>query len=173
MLRPRDRLTLCELHPRDFQTLRRSLGRDPRAAAVEIDGYAALNAYVPPKERRGLVLIDPPFEDADEFARLTKALIAAHAKWPGGVYAAWYPIKPGGASDRMAEAVAAAGIARTLRIEMLRGPLGPTANGAPLNGCGLLILNPPYTLAEESSVIMPELVRILGPDGAGAWRGFT
>jgi 23S rRNA (adenine2030-N6)-methyltransferase len=172
LLRTQDRMTLCELHPRDFLALRRRLGGDPRAGVVNIDGYAALNAYVPPKERRGLVLIDPPFENADEFARLTRALCAAYAKWPGGVYAAWYPIKPGGGSDRLASAIAAAGIARALRIEMRRAPLGRKPDGAPLNGCGLLTLNPPYVLADECAVIMPELIRIFGPEGAGAWRIF-
>ncbi len=170
LLRAQDRMTACELHPEDCATLRQNLGRDRRAKAIEIDGYVALNAYIPPRERRGLVLIDPPFEQADEFARLTQALGSAHAKWPGGVYALWYPVKGLQAGEQMAAMAAAAGITRILRIELLRTPIGTGGADERLNGCGLLIVNPPYTFGAQCAVIMPELARILGQNGAGQWR---
>ena len=93
LLRPQDRLLACELEPNAAAALARYLAGDRRSKALAIDGWTALNAYVPPKERRGLVLIDPPFEDAGDFARLGQALEAAHRKWPSGIYLLWYPIK--------------------------------------------------------------------------------
>src|SRR5215470_10952369 len=92
-LRAQDRLIACELEPNAAAALVRNLGRDRRAKAVAIDGWTALNAYVPPPERRGLVLVDPPFEDEGDFARLVRGLEAAHRKWAGGSYLLWYPIK--------------------------------------------------------------------------------
>src|SRR5205823_3863490 len=93
LLRDQDRLVACEREPDTARALATFLHGDARAKAVEIDGYTALNAYVPPKERRGLVLVDPPYEQPDEFERLAQALAAAHRKWPTGIYALWYPIK--------------------------------------------------------------------------------
>ena len=92
-LRPQDRLIACEREPNAARALIARLRGDKRAKAVAIDGYTALNAYVPPKERRGLVLIDPPFEQPDEFEQLAQALAGAHRKWPTGLYALWYPVK--------------------------------------------------------------------------------
>src|SRR5262249_27861743 len=92
-LRPQDRLIACECAPSAAQALARNLARDARAKAIAIDGWIALNAYVPPPERRGLVLVDPSYEDNGDFVRLTHALAGAHRKWPGGTYLLWYPIK--------------------------------------------------------------------------------
>src|SRR5215813_3092277 len=92
-LRPQDRLVACELEPNAAAALARYLHGDRRSKAVTIDGWTALNAYVPPPERRGLALIDPPFEDAADFPRLAHALAAAHRKWASGSYLVWYPIK--------------------------------------------------------------------------------
>ena len=92
MSRKQDRLTLCELHAEDVKALKANIGRDKRAKVIAIDGYVALKAYVPPRERRGLVLIDPPFEDAREFERLASALPRAVEKWPTGTYALWHPV---------------------------------------------------------------------------------
>ena len=170
LLRAQDRLTLCELHPEDCATLKSNLGRDTRAKAIAIDGYTALNAFLPPKERRGLALIDPPFEAADEFERAAAALIGAHGKWPGGVYALWYPVKTPQPAGRMAYRLAGAGITRLLRVELLRSKPGDNRALAPLAGCGLLVINPPHTLAGQCQIIMPELARILGENGEGSWR---
>ena len=92
-LRPQDRLLACELEPNAAVALARYLAGDRRSKALAIDGWTALHAYVPPKERRGLVLIDPSFEDAGDFARLGQALEAAQRKWASGIYLLWYPIK--------------------------------------------------------------------------------
>src|SRR4051812_9943177 len=92
-LRPRDRLIACELEPRAAAALAKNLETSTRAKALAIDGWTALSAYLPPKERRGLVLIDPPYEAPDEFARLAQAFQEARRKWASGVYLLWYPIK--------------------------------------------------------------------------------
>jgi 23S rRNA (adenine2030-N6)-methyltransferase len=93
LLRPQDRLVLAELHEGDFATLRRRYGQDPQIAVHKRDGFEALPALVPPPERRGLVLIDPPYEQPDEGDRLARALQRAYRRWPTGVYAIWYPVK--------------------------------------------------------------------------------
>src|SRR5262249_5279568 len=101
-LRAQDRLIACELEPSAAAALARNLAGDRRSKAVTIDGWTALNAYVPPKERRGLVLVDPAYEQAGDFARLAQALAAAHRKWTSGTYLVWYPIKERTAPDALA-----------------------------------------------------------------------
>ena len=93
LMRPQDRIALCEAHPEERERLVAALGHDGRLSIVGTDGFVALNAYLPPKERRGLVLIDPPFEAANEGERVEQALARALRKWPTGIYAAWRPIR--------------------------------------------------------------------------------
>ncbi len=162
-LRPDDRLVACELHPAAAAALTRNLGRDRRVRVVEIDGYTALNAYVPPKERRGLVLIDPPFEQANEFARLAEALAGAHRKWPTGIYLLWYPIKDRRESDTFGRRLARLGVPRILRAEVTIGPGDPER----LNGTGLIVVNPPWTLEAELQTLLPFLATVLARDGQG------
>ena len=109
LLRSQDRLVACELEPSAAAALAHNLGGDRRAKAVAIDGWTALNAYVPPPERRGVVLIDPPFEATDEFSRLAQALEAAHRKWATGIFLLWYPLKGRQDSGRAGAASAALG----------------------------------------------------------------
>ncbi|HSW70657.1 MAG TPA: 23S rRNA (adenine(2030)-N(6))-methyltransferase RlmJ, partial [Gammaproteobacteria bacterium] len=92
-LRPQDRLIATELHPQAYRELKNTLGADRQATAHAMDGYQALKAYLPPKERRGCVLIDPPYEDPQEFEQLITALPLALKRWETGIYAIWYPIK--------------------------------------------------------------------------------
>jgi 23S rRNA (adenine2030-N6)-methyltransferase len=166
LLRDQDRLVVCEREPNAARALARFVHGDTRAKAVEIDGYTALNAYVPPKERRGLVLIDPPYEQPDEFERLAQALAAAHRKWPTGIYALWYPIKNLRETAAFARRVAASGIARVLRAELTL----VRAAGERLGGSGLIVVNPPWRLEEEVSVLLPALARALGAGSADATR---
>lgn len=134
------------------------MGRDKRCKPLAIDGWTALRANVPPKERRGLVLIDPPFEEKDEFAMLADQFIAAHRKWPTGIYALWYPIKGSSGIGSLMDAVLDAGIGRLLRLEM--DVDRPEAAGG-LSATGLLIANPPWTLAEEAEILLPALTERL------------
>jgi 23S rRNA (adenine2030-N6)-methyltransferase len=166
LLRDQDRLVVCEREPDAAHALAAFVRGDPRAKAVEIDGYMALNAYVPPKERRGLVLIDPPYEQPGEFERLAQALAAAHRKWPTGIYALWYPIKNLRESAAFARRIAASGIARVLRAELTLA----RADSERLGGSGLIVINPPWRLDEELSVLLPALSRALGAAPAGATR---
>src|ERR1700716_990486 len=108
LLRPQDRLTACEVEPKARKRLIEALRRDTQARVVDLDGWMALPAFVPPKERRGLVLIDPAFEQKDEFARLGSGFAEAFAKWPTGGYLLWYPVKSRRATDDLARQVAAA-----------------------------------------------------------------
>src|SRR5581483_4532548 len=102
-LRPQDRLIACEFEPKAARALSNQLRGDPRIKTLAIDGWMALTAYVPPKERRGLVVVDPPFEDPNEFIRLAEALTTAHRKWPKGIYLLWYPIKDRSGPDTLAK----------------------------------------------------------------------
>jgi len=162
LLRPQDRLIACELEPRSAAALMTALRGDRRAKALTIDGWTALGAYVPPKERRGIVLTDPPFEDPGDFMRLSGALAAAHRKWPTGIYVLWYPIKAREASERLARRLQRLAIPRVLRSEIM---LGPPRADASLVGSGLTVVNPPFTLETELQALLPALVRILAPHG--------
>ena len=168
LLRPQDRIALCEAHPEERETLVAALGRDSRLSIVGTDGYVALNAYCPPKERRGLVLIDPPFEEPDELKRVEEALARAIRKWPTGIYAAWRPIRDVVADARFLNAVAALGAPNILRLELDVGPGEAGAHGqAPLARAGLLVVNPPHTLFAEARTLMPWLAALLARNGRG------
>jgi 23S rRNA (adenine2030-N6)-methyltransferase len=162
-LRAQDRLIACELETGAAQALARNLRHDARAKAIAIDGWTALNAYIPPKERRGLVLIDPPFEDKDEFGHLAAALAAAHAKWRTGILLAWYPIKDPRAIAGFFRSLAAQPMADALRMELV----AETAEPQGLHGTGLLCINPPYPLAAEARLLLPALARTLWPGHSG------
>jgi 23S rRNA (adenine2030-N6)-methyltransferase len=164
-LRTQDRLTACELEPTAARSLRRNLAGDDRIKAVAINGWTALNAYVPPKERRGLVLIDPAFEQPDEFAVLAERTLKAHRKWPGGIYLLWYPIKARREPEALAREFTRSGIAKVLRAEFTVAPLDPDG---PLVGSGLVIVNPPWTLEGELAVMLPALAAVLERNGKSA-----
>jgi 23S rRNA (adenine2030-N6)-methyltransferase len=172
LLRPQDRLTACEVEPKARKSLIDALRRDPQARVVDLDGWTALPAFVPPNERRGLVLIDPPYEQKDEFERIAEGFAQAFGKWPTGCYLLWYPVKSRRATDNLARQVA--GIASTcapagkcLRLEF---SVAPQAAEPGLTSAGLLIVNPPWTLAGELRAILPELEKPLGRGGAGRFR---
>ena len=166
-LRSQDRLVACELEPNAAAALARHFGRDRCVRTVTIDGWTALKAYVPPPERRGLVLVDPPFEEAEDFARLARALEAACRKWASGTYLLWYPIKTQNAPDALARRLARAGIPKILRAELRVAAL---KEDGPLGGCGLVVVNPPWTLAGELATLLPELSATLADDGKGSHR---
>jgi 23S rRNA (adenine2030-N6)-methyltransferase len=171
LLRPQDRLVACELEPGAAGRLAATLRRDARARAVAIDGWMALNAYVPPKERRGVVLIDPAYEDKEEFARLAEALAAARRKWATGIFVAWYPIKDRGGPDRLATALrrgtGGSIPPKILRIEL---ELAAPAGSGRLAGAGLIVVNPPWRLPAELARMLPVLASALGPAGAARSR---
>jgi 23S rRNA (adenine2030-N6)-methyltransferase len=163
LLRSQDRLVACELEPRSAASLASALRGDRRAKVLTIDGWTALRAYVPPKERRGLVLIDPPFEDAADFARLSRGFSAAYRKWPSGIYLLWYPIKQRHAPDALARRLQKLAVPNILRCELT---LGPPRGQAGLLGSGLIVVNPPFTLQPDLLAFMPALCRWLSPEAA-------
>jgi 23S rRNA (adenine2030-N6)-methyltransferase len=172
MLRPQDRLTACELEPNARKLLIDALRRDEQARVVDLGGWTALTAFVPPKERRGLVLIDPPFEASDEFEQLAKGFAAAFEKWPTGSYLVWYPVKSRRAADTLAREVARSAASskpagKCLRLEF---SVAPQEAGGPLASCGLLMVNAPWTLQGELRTILSELEKPLGQGGAGRFR---
>jgi 23S rRNA (adenine2030-N6)-methyltransferase len=157
-LRRQDRMVVCEREPGAAHALAGRMQGDRRIKAVAIDGYMALNAYVPPPERRGLVLIDPPFEQEEEFSRLVQGLAAAHRKWPTGHYLLWYPIKDPNEVAAFVRKLARSGIAKMLRVELIAAS---TAAETGLRGSGLIVVNPPWTLHDELNVLLPALARVL------------
>jgi 23S rRNA (adenine2030-N6)-methyltransferase len=167
LLRPQDRLIACELEPRAAAVLSRNLRGSPVAKVNGIDGWIALNAYVPPKERRGLVIVDPPFEQPDDFNRLADGVAVAHRKWPTGIYLMWYPLKDRSDADRFVRKLSRAGVEKCIRLEF--AVAAPQLDGG-LQACGLIVVNPPWRLAAEIRTFAPVLVDVLGRDGG---RGFA
>ena len=172
LLRPQDRLTICEIEPRARAHLIDALRRDAQARVVDLDGWTALPAFVPPNERRGLVLIDPPFEASDEFERMAEGFAKAFAKWPTGTYVLWYPAKSRRATDELADSVtravaSARPAGKGLRLEF---SIAPQTTESALTSTGLLIVNPPWTLAAELKAILAELTKPLGQGGPGRYR---
>jgi 23S rRNA (adenine2030-N6)-methyltransferase len=166
-LRPQDKLIACELERNAAAALAGEMRGDPRIKTLKIDGWTALTAYVPPPERRGLVFVDPPFEAADDLNQFAQSLALAHRKWASGLYSLWYPIKGRPQPDAFAKRLRRAGIAKILRAEFMVAPL---TNPERLNGCGLILVNPPWTLENELSRLLPALVPVLGRAGKGGFR---
>ena len=166
LLRKQDRLTCCEWHDEDFRTLERCMGRDNRLILRHDNGYRALKGFVPPTERRGLVLIDPPFEERDEFQTMEEALAMAWRKWPTGIYALWYPVKDLRAIGQFVARLKERAIPRILRLELA---VEAVRSEGPLSATGLMVINPPYPLEEQARRLLPVLAKILarGP-GASA-----
>jgi 23S rRNA (adenine2030-N6)-methyltransferase len=166
LMRKQDRLTATELHPKDVAKLRTLFAGDFQARIIELDGWLALGAHLPPKEKRGLVLIDPPFEEAGEFERLVDGLMRAHKRWPGGIYALWYPIKDRKAIIAFRKALKQSGIPKLLDIEF---EIRPASSEPSLDGSGLLVVNPPFTLEGELRTLLPALHRLLAVGRPAHW----
>lgn len=162
--RREDRLVLVENHLREVQSLRARYAREKRVAIVEGDGYAAIRAQLPPHENRGLVLVDPPYESDLEFDQMLAALETGFARWPRGTYCVWYPLTERAGPLRFRRELERSGIRRVLDCTL--GVL-PADTPSGLRGSGLVIVNPPWQLDERLSELLPDLHRLLVPDGAG------
>jgi len=168
LLRPIDRLQLCELQDEEVGALRTEFANDPRVAVHQRDGYAALAALLPPKERRGLILIDPPFEQQEqEFATIETALAAAFEKFATGVYAVWYPIKLRTHVAPFHRWLRGCGREKILVAELL---LHPDDSNLRLNGCGLAIVNTPWQVDKRIADMLPLLQRNLTQGRFGGQR---
>ncbi|PKU26171.1 23S rRNA (adenine(2030)-N(6))-methyltransferase RlmJ [Telmatospirillum siberiense] len=166
LLRPGDRLALVELHPEDARALKREFAGDGQVGVHAGDAYTALKALLPPKERRGLVLIDPPFEVTDEFQRIARGLGQALRRWPTGIYGIWYPIKAPEPVERFLGEIATFG-RPCFTVELFRTPPDDPSR---LNGSGLLLINPPWKLDESLDGLLPVLADRLDASGPSGVR---
>lgn len=147
LARAEDRLAFCELHPEDAGTLRTNFRRDARVKTHEMDGYTALKAMLPPKERRGIILIDPPFEQRGEYTRLADAIAEAHRRFATGTYMIWYPLKDPAVAGEFLERLAADGPPKTLALELQVMATDPMR----MTGSGMIFVNPPFALTEKGA----------------------
>jgi 23S rRNA (adenine2030-N6)-methyltransferase len=162
--RPTDRLVLAETHAREAQSLRAMTGRQRLVSVLEGDGYAAVKAHLPPRENRGLVLLDPPYESEVEFDRVLGTLETGHARWPTGMYCIWYPLTERAGPLRFRRDLERSGIRRVLNCTL---SVMPEDTAVGMRGSGLVIVNPPWQLDERLTELLPDLHRLLVPDGAG------
>ncbi|HKJ63563.1 MAG TPA: 23S rRNA (adenine(2030)-N(6))-methyltransferase RlmJ [Hyphomicrobiales bacterium] len=163
MMRPRDALIANELHPEDSDLLASNYAHDPRVTVTQLDAAASVKGNCPPPERRGLVLLDPPYEQLGEAEKAAKMLEAGLRRFSTGIFMLWYPVKAKGEEDLLAEAARTLGVAGTLKVEMrVREPFRQGG----LAGSGLIIVNTPWKLNEELSLILPALGSRLG---IGEW----
>jgi 23S rRNA (adenine2030-N6)-methyltransferase len=158
-LRPDDRLIAVEAHERSFAKLARVFPTGSRAKALHLDGYTAWGAYVPPKERRGLVVVDPPYEAQDEFEHVALGLDMATRKWPSGMTLIWHPVKDRALVRRFAERLDSLALDDMWRLELDVG--APVEERAGLSACGLILVNPPWTLPKELQSALPPLAKLL------------
>lgn len=167
MLRANDRAVLVEKNPTEAMTLKENLRQKKRISVLIQDGYEALKAHLPPKENRGLVLMDPPFETETEFTDLSRALQFALTRWPNGMHCIWYPIKLGDTAHRWQQSLINAGLKKLLLLEL---NIRPSDSPVGLNGSGLLVVNPPWQFDVEFKTVQTELLQWLAPDGTGGTR---
>lgn len=167
LLREQDRLFALELHPADAEALRENFAGDFQTRITHLDGWAALGTHLPPKEKRGLVLIDPPFEEKGEFTRMAQGLVKGHRRWPGGIFAFWYPIKEPREVEAFVTDLKSTGIPKILRLELT---IRPPSNPARLFGTGMIVVNPPYALEQDMRVLLPALAELLADEGRGGFR---
>jgi 23S rRNA (adenine2030-N6)-methyltransferase len=152
LLRPQDRLVAIEKHAEEFAALQSALASFRNAKAIAGDGYERIAAFLPPPERRGLVLIDPPYEADDEFARAADALTAAYRRFATGIYVLWFPVKSKGAADAFCGEVLASGAAKILRVDIaIKTKSGDDKER--LSSAGLIVINAPFGLDTRMSAI--------------------
>lgn len=162
--RTQDRLELWEKHPAECAALRDGFEDERRVSVHEADGYGALRACLPPRERRALVLIDPPFEDADEWSSVMAALGGGLERLPGGVFAVWYPLTERVGAEGFLES------ARSLRFPALAVEMVTDPKSKGMRGSGVLVVNPPWQFDGEAAAIAAYLAEALSAEGRGSMR---
>jgi 23S rRNA (adenine2030-N6)-methyltransferase len=166
-MRPSDRAMLVELNKVDCSELRSVMAGERHVTVQCLDAYQALKSYVPPPERRGLVLIDSSFDRSREFDRIVKAVKEAHSRWPTGMYAVWYPIMEAAPMRDFVLDIQRSGIRKVLRLELT---VRERDESGIIPGCGMLVINPPWHFDEESKPIVEWLAKKLVVSGKGAAR---
>ena len=168
-LRPLDRMRLFESQPDERAQLDTAFAGDRRISVSSQDGYTGLKASLPPKEKRGLVLIDPPYESEREYEQVIAGLRLAHARWESGIYAAWYPVKTRPPVERFQRALVASGMRKILVVEFCPYPEDSAFR---LNGCGMALINPSWKLDETLGSLLPKLLEVLRRHPGGRARVF-
>jgi 23S rRNA (adenine2030-N6)-methyltransferase len=167
LLRKQDRLALYELHPEDQEVLAENFSGDFQTRVNHLDGWLVPNSHIPPKEARGIMLIDPPFEDGHDFDRMIDALEKARKRWAGGTIALWYPVKKRDHTDEWLGTLKSLQFPKLLNAEIyIREP----RSASMLNGCGMVIANPPFTLANELHILLPWLAEVMKKDRGSGYR---
>ncbi len=175
LLRKQDRLSAYELQEGEHGRLAQVFAGDFQVRVTRLDGWLVAGAHLPPKEKRGLLFIDPPFETSDDFARIFDTLTKAHQRWPGGSVLAWYPVKNLSVVRTFRILLADTGppdlINITFKVRSMDagGTLAADSDEGGLAACALAIKNPPFVLEQELRILLPELIRILGRDGAAGF----
>ena len=166
LLRPQDRALLTELHPSDYPILRNNFSDDKNVTVKCDNGFQQVKATLPPKERRGLVLIDPPYELKDDYDLVVKAIEEGYKRFATGTYAIWYPVVLRQQTKRIFKGLEATGIRKILRIELA---VRPDSDQRGMTASGMVVINPPWTLETQMKEILPYLTKTLVPEGTGSW----
>ncbi|ABR74067.1 23S rRNA (adenine(2030)-N(6))-methyltransferase RlmJ [Actinobacillus succinogenes] len=166
LLRPQDRALLTELHPSDFPLLRNNFKEYPNVTTKRDDGFQQLKATLPPKERRGLVLIDPPYELKEDYDLVVKAVEEGYKRFATGIYAVWYPVVLRQQAKRIVRGLEQTGIRKILQIELA---VRPDSEQRGMTASGMIVINPPWQLEMQMKSILPYLTDVLVPEGTGSW----
>ena len=159
-IREQDRMVLTELHPSDYPLLEQEFHHDRKVKIYKEDGFLRLKASLPPKERRGLVLIDPPYELAHEYRDVVKAIANSYKRWATGIYAIWYPVVNRADIDDMLEGLKSLGIRKILQIEL---GVSPDTNERGMTASGMIVINPPWKLESQMQTVLPFLKETIAP----------
>lgn len=163
-LRAKDHAWLFELHPTDCESLAQNTFDDKRVKVMRQDGYKGMLGLLPPVSRRGLILIDPPYEIKTDYVRILDTVVSAYKKFATGTYAIWYPVVDRKRIDKLEEKFKASGIKNIQRYELA---IAADARGMGMSAAGMIVINPPYTLMDKMARLLPRLVEILGEEGGG------
>lgn len=159
-IRAQDRMLLSELHPTDFQLLRQEFRRDRQTKVFNNDGFARLKAVLPPKERRGFVLIDPPYELKTEYQDVVNAIKESNKRWATGIYAIWYPVVQREKIDFLINELSQLKFGKILQLEL---GVAPDNNDFGMTASGMIVINPPWLLDQKMQLILPWLKETLAP----------
>lgn len=165
-LRPQDRALLTELHPNDFPLLRNEFANIPNVHTKRENGFQQLKSALPPKEKRGLVLIDPSYELKEDYELVVKAIIEGYKRFATGIYAIWYPVVLRQHTKRIIKGLEASGIRKILQIELA---VRPDSDQRGMTASGMIVINPPWQLEQQMKKILPYLTNVLVPEGTGSW----
>ncbi|KGQ28716.1 23S rRNA (adenine(2030)-N(6))-methyltransferase RlmJ [Gallibacterium anatis] len=166
LLRPQDRAILTELHPSDYPLLRKNIQPYKNVQVKRDDGFQQLKTVLPPKERRGFILIDPPYELKEDYQLVVDAIVEGYKRFATGTYAIWYPVVLRQQIKKMVRALEETQIRKILQIEL---GIRPDTAQRGMTASGMIVINPPWKLEAQMKAILPYLTNVLAPEGTGHW----